>query len=209
MERWAEHYQELFSRENVVSDKAMQNTTPISTMEEFDAPPTIDELRKAIDALSCGKAPGRDAIPAKIVKAGKENSLLGHLHELLLQCWDEGTLPRDMRDVKIVTLYKNKSDRSDCNNYRRISLLSTVVKAFARIVLNHPQQFTDRVYPESQCGFRAKRSTIDMVFSVRQLQEKYREQRRPLYLTFIDLTKAFDLVSRTRLFTLLPRIGCP
>jgi hypothetical protein len=97
-------------------------------MEEFDAPPTIEELRKAFDALFCGKAPGSDAIPAKIVKAGKENSLLGHLHELLLQCWDEGTLPKDMWDVKIVTLYKNKSDRSDCNNYRRISLLSTVAR---------------------------------------------------------------------------------
>ena len=48
-----------------------------------------------------------------------------------------------------------------------------------------------------------------MVFSVRQLQEKCREQRQPLYLAFIDLTKAFDLVSRTGLFTLLQRVGCP
>ena len=63
--------------------------------------------------------------------------------------------------------------------------------------------------PESQCGFRAERSTIDMVFSLRQLQEKCREQRRPLYLAFIDLTKAFDLVSRNGLFALLERIGCP
>jgi len=48
-----------------------------------------------------------------------------------------------------------------------------------------------------------------MVFSVRQLQEKCREQKRPLFLAFIYLTKAFDLVSRTGLFTLLHRIGCP
>lgn len=48
-----------------------------------------------------------------------------------------------------------------------------------------------------------------MVFSVRQLQEKCREHRRPLYLAFIDLTKAFDLVSRTGLFALLERIGIP
>jgi hypothetical protein len=103
----------LFSRENVVIDKAMQNTIPISTMGEFDAPPTIDELRKAIDALSCGKAPSSDAIPAKTVKAGKENSLLRRLHELLLLCRDEGTLHKDLWDVKIVTLHKNKSDHSD------------------------------------------------------------------------------------------------
>ena len=114
-----------------------------------------------------------------------------------------------MRDARIVTLCKNKGNRSDCNNYREISLLSIVGKAFARVVLNRLQLLADRVYPESQCGFRAKRSTIDMVFSIRQLQEKCREQRRPLYLAFIDLTKAFDLVSRTGLFTLLLRIGCP
>ena len=47
-----------------------------------------------------------------------------------------------------------------------------------------------------------------MIFSVRQLQEKCREQQ-PLYLAFIDLTKAFDMVSRTGLFKLLEKIGCP
>ena len=114
-----------------------------------------------------------------------------------------------MRDAKIVTLYKNKGDRGDCNNFRGISLLSITGKVFARVVLNRLQKLAEKVYPESQCGFRASRSTIDMVFSVRQLQEKCREQRRPLYLAFIDLTKAFDLVSRTGLFALLQKIGCP
>ena len=48
-----------------------------------------------------------------------------------------------------------------------------------------------------------------MVFSLRQLQEKCREQRWPLYIAFIDLTKAFDLVSRDGLFRTLTKIGCP
>ena len=48
-----------------------------------------------------------------------------------------------------------------------------------------------------------------MVFSLRQLQEKCREQRHPLFVGFIDLTKAFDLVSRDGLFKILPKIGCP
>ena len=48
-----------------------------------------------------------------------------------------------------------------------------------------------------------------MVFSLRQLQEKCREQHQPLFIAFIDLTKAFDLVSREGLFKLLPIIGCP
>ena len=48
-----------------------------------------------------------------------------------------------------------------------------------------------------------------MVFTLRQLQEKCREQKRPLYLAFVDLTKAFDLVSRDGLFKVLKKIGCP
>ena len=50
-----------------------------------------------------------------------------------------------------------------------------------------------------------------MIFSLWQLQKKCREQRCPLYLglAFINLSKAFDLVSRSALFTLLLRIGCP
>ncbi|KAL1250633.1 hypothetical protein QQF64_018429 [Cirrhinus molitorella] len=48
-----------------------------------------------------------------------------------------------------------------------------------------------------------------MIFSLQQLQEKCREQQMPLYISFIDLTKAFDLVSRDVLFKILPKIGCP
>ena len=48
-----------------------------------------------------------------------------------------------------------------------------------------------------------------MVFSLRQLQEKCRKQQQPLFVAFIDLTKAFDLVSRDGLLKILPKIGCP
>ena len=109
----------------------------------------------------------------------KETSLLEHLHELLLQCWEEGSVPQDMCDANIITLYKNKGDRSDCNNYRGISLHSIVGKTFACVMLNRLQTLAECVYPEAQCGFRAQRSTIDMIFSLRQLQEKCREQTPP------------------------------
>ncbi len=66
-----------------------------------------------------------------------------------------------------------------------------------------------RIYTESQCGFLAGRSTIDMVFPIRQLQEKCHEQNKVLYLAFIDPTEAFDLVSRSGLFKILKKVECP
>ena len=128
---------------------------------------------------------------------------------ILQQCWKEKSVPQVMRDANIITLYKNKGDRSDCNNYRGISLLSIIGKVFARVILKRLQVLAEGIYPESQCGFRPQRSTIDMIFSLRQLQEKCREQRKPLYIAFIDLTKAFDLVSRDGLFRILEKLGCP
>ncbi|XP_063605235.1 uncharacterized protein LOC134780428 [Penaeus indicus] len=197
MKRWVEHYSELYSRETVVTDAALDATDDLPVMEELDQVPTLDELSKAIDMLPSGKAPGSDSIPAQVIKGGKP-ALLQPLYDLLCLCWKEGAVPQDMRDASIVTLFKNKGDRSDCNNYRGISLLSIVRKMFARILLTRLQKLAARVYPESQCGFRAGRSTTDIIFSVRQLQEECREQGRPLYLAFIDLTKAFDLVESNK-----------
>ena len=57
-------------------------------------------------------------------------------------------------------------------------------------------QVVDIVLPDSQCGFRRGRSTSDMIFVARLLQEKCREQSRDLYLAFTDLTKAFVTVNR-------------
>ncbi|XP_037774517.1 uncharacterized protein LOC119571144 [Penaeus monodon] len=71
----------------------------------------------------------------------------------------------------------NKGDRSNCNNYRGISLLSIMGKLYTHVVCL--QKLAGRVYPELQCGFQAERSTTDMLFSLRQLQEKCRENTSP------------------------------
>ena len=136
-----------------------------------------------------------------------KTTLLHSLHVVLCQCWQEGAVPQGMRNTKI-TLFKNKGERSDCNNYKGISLLSIIGNVFAKVLIRL-QKLVERVYPESQCGFRAGRSTKDMIFSLRQLQEKYRELQMPLYIALIDLTTAFDLVSRNDLFQILPKTGCP
>ena len=211
LERWVEHYLELYATQNIITDAALATIPDLPVMEELDTPPTEEELSKAINSLTSGKSPGSDSIPAEVLKSG-EPALLKPLQKLLCWCWKDTslrTLHQDMHNTTIVTLYKNKADRSNCNSYWTISLLSIVGKLFAHVALAHLQTLASHIYPESQCGFRAGWSTVDMVFSLHQLQEKCREQLMPLYLAFIDLTKAFDLVSRSRLFKLLQKMGCP
>ncbi|BHF75855.1 hypothetical protein SprV_0501895200 [Sparganum proliferum] len=80
-----------------------------------------------------------------------------------------------------------------------ISLLN-IAEIFARLLLNRLNNHLEQdLLPESQCGFRRHRGTTDMIFAVRQLQEKCQEMRTHLYSTFVDLTKVFDTVNRNEL----------
>ena len=63
--------------------------------------------------------------------------------------------------------------------------------------------------PEEQCGFRPHRSTTDIMFVVRRLQETGRKARVSLFMCFIDIHKAYDAVDRTLLWQVLNRIGVP
>ena len=141
--------------------------------------------------MTNGKAPRRDGISAETFKAFS-NEALQTFHGILASIWEMEVMPVDLRDVTIVALFKNKGTRADCGNYRGISLLSIAGKNLARIMLNKLiSSVAGKNLPESQCGFRRNRSTTDMIFTVRQIQEKCTEQNMCLYTVFVDLTKAF------------------
>ena len=123
---------------------------------------------------------------------------------------EEGCLPQELKDAWIVRLCKGKGDTFSCDNYRGISLLSIAGKILCKLILNRLNtHLLDEIVPESQCGFRKNRGTVDMIFCARQIQEKCKEQNKDLYILFVDLTKAFDTVSRPGLWRILPRIGIP
>ncbi len=89
--------------------------------------------------LRNNKAAGPDGIPAEILKAGGDD-LLQHLHALILKVWDKEAIPADLRDALVVILFK-KGDRTECENYKGISLLSTTGKILTRIFFKrlHPR----------------------------------------------------------------------
>ena len=149
----------------------------------------MEEMARAIAGLKDGKAPGGDGIPAEVWKHGGDH-LFSRLHQLITNAWETGSVPQAGKDASIVTIYK-KGDRTDCGNYRGISLLSIAGKIFARILPNRlSTHITPEVVSETQCGFRGNRSTVDMIFCLRQLQETCIEQDRPLYMVFLITQQA-------------------
>ena len=102
-------------------------------------------------------------------------AVLDKLQHLFTNCWEKGTIPQDLRDAVFVSLYKNKEEKSDCSNYRGITMVSIAGKILARVLLKRliPTIATEST-PEIQCGFRSNRGTADVIFVLRQIQEKRR-----------------------------------
>jgi len=209
LKRWAEHFDSILNRPSAVNNDAIDRLPQIAPNLALDTMPTEVELQKAISQLSSGKAPGSDNIPAEIYKHGGP-ALVRKLLQLLRLIWQQETVPQDFKDASVIHLYKRKGNRQDCNNHRGISLLSIAGKILARILLNRLMTHLEQGFlPESQCGFRKERGTADMVFAARQLQEKCQEQNLDLFSTYVDLTKAFDTVSREGLWRIMAKYGCP
>ena len=95
---------------------------------------------------------------SQLVYKHDEDAVLDLLQDLFTNCWEKGTLPEDLKDVVIVSLYKNKREKSDCSNYRGITLLSIAGKILAPALLNRLiPMIAQENTPESQCGFRSKK----------------------------------------------------
>ena len=110
------------------------------------------------------------------------------------------------------TSQKERSDRvRQLQALRGISLVALAGKILLKIITHRLSEYCERVgiLPEEQSGFRPNRSTTDMMFVIRRLQELARKKQIPLYVCFIDLTKAYDSVDRTLLWTVLARFGVP
>lgn len=113
-----------------------------------------------------------------------EVTVVEQLTMLSTSCWEREKVQQDLREAVIVSQHKNKGDR----------LIPIIV------VQN---------LSENQCGFRANSSKVVMIFVLRQLQEKCREQNMDLYAAFTDLTKPFDSVSRGGPWKILGKLCCP
>jgi hypothetical protein len=116
----------------------------IHTAEPLVPEPSALEFEMAIEKLKSHKSPGIDQIPAEFIKAGCR-TIRCAIHKLIIPIWNKEELPEGWKESIIVPIYK-KGDKTDCNNYKGISLLPTTYKILSNI--------------------RRNRSTILIIYSV-------------------------------------------
>ena len=170
LERLAEYLQNLLNKVHTTDPGFLDDLPTLPIIPKLDDPPSFDEVEKANLSLKDDKAAGPDNIPPEVIKYGGR-ALHRRLHNFILDCWSAKCLPQQWKNANIILVHKQKGDRAECGNSRGISLLSVAGKVLAKITLTRIlEHVVDLVLPESQCGFRCGRSTIDMIFVTWQLQ---------------------------------------
>ena len=140
---------------------------------------------------------------AELLKSGGE-TVIDWLTELMQEVWQTRKV---QQNATLIPLFKK--DRTQCNNYSEISLLSVSGKVLTLILLQRLHAIIDPQLLEAQCGFRKGRGTADQIWVVRQTVERATEYRILLFLCFVDLTKAYDSVNRQSMAAILKEYGVP
>ena len=173
-----------------------------SGIQQLEIPPFLtSEIRHAIQNLKSVKSPGEDGITNYVLKAIIE-PITPILTDLFNRILDIGVIPHEWEN-SIITLLFKKGDHSDIGNYRPISLLQTTYKVFTSIILKRLRYPLEQHQPREQAGFRARYSTMDHIFTLTQVIERYTEYNKQLYIAFIDYSKAFDSIHHISLWMAL------
>jgi hypothetical protein len=213
-EQWYTHFYEVFNdNSNEVSidddfDTYYDNQPPaIVTCDQLNNPITTHEIILAIKALKNEKAAGPDGLISEFYKHSTD-AILPFLLELFNNIFDKSTFPDDWSMAVLHPLHK-KGDIKHPDNYRGISLLNIGSKLYSFILNKRLNKWiqVNNIIGEEQAGFREKRCTADHVFTLVACVQKQLLRHRKLYVAFIDFRKAFDTVSRDKLWKILNNNG--
>ena len=106
----------------------------------------------------------------------------------------------------IVFMIFKRGSRSCADNYRGISVINAIAKVHD-MVLCHRLSLWFAPHRE-QAGAQSSRGCVEHIAALRLLTDVAGRRKRKLFVTFVDFSKAYDLVPRDKLFIILKRLGC-
>ena len=143
-----------------------------------------------IERLDPEKAPPIESIPARVVK---ENSdlLLPHLVSTYNSSISESDFPNELKAGDISSLCK-KGDVFSKNNFRPITVLSSVSKIFGRLMYEYIMPFVECFLSPLLCGFRKGYNTQHALLNFLETCKIAMDNGGVAGALLMDLSKAFD-----------------
>lgn len=204
LNKWKSHFQNLLGKQPNVSNKPIEMNPAQQELDIKTGPFNENELELVLKKLKNKKAAGLDNIPPEVWKTGKFNDLLLYFcNEVYkgntIQAWTEGC----------ILPFPKKGDLSQTSNYRGITLTSIAAKVYNGLLLHRIQPEIEKILRRNQNGFRRSRSTVSQILTIRRIIEGVKARQLPATLLFVDFSKAFDSIHRTKMEKILLAYGIP
>ena len=210
-ERIREHYCDLLNQRSTLPDNIedfLPTQCPIiwELQDQF----TIPEVQKSASRMYDNKGLGIDRLAIEVIKYLGSLSIFGWFVYLANKCMELSFVPSEWKDVIITPIFK-KGDIKNLDNYRGISLISHYGKLLEKLIEARLYEVAERVgwFPESQNGFRVKRSTVHSIFVSRLVSSLCIENNINCCKAYIDFVKAYDKVNQSLMWIILSRLGVP
>ena len=183
------------------------NNEFVIMFEELNINFSHTDIMKSIKQLKTNKSGGPDMLINEFFIHGK-TILAPTLCNLFNKIFESGVFPEEWTEDYIIPLHR-KGNLNDVENYRGITLLSTLGKLFTRVINNRLSEWSEKYFVliEAQAGFRANMSTVDDIFVLHGLISHILNNGKRLYCAFVDFAKAFDYVVRENVWYKLIKIG--
>ena len=168
---------------------------------------TPEVVSKIIDNLKLNTAVGLDNIGPKMIKDLK-HVLSNTLADLINKSFEEGIFPQCLKAAIITPIFK-EGDKEQINNYRPISVLTTISKIFERVVSDQLSQFLEinKIISKYQHAYRKKHSSITCLFEILNLIYRCIDEKKYVAIASLDLSKAFDSIDHHLLLEKLKMTG--
>ena len=196
-EQWKNHYSSILN--SVPPGRHYKGITEfLESTTYYKETLTAIGVKNAIADLKLGKASGLDTLSAEHFRYASNR-----ISVLLSLCFNamliHSYVPKAFSDTVLVPIIKNKKgDITDIDNYRPIAITSVASKVFEKIILSRIQ---DSLYTnDNQFSYKVKHSTEMCIFTLKSIVDYYISSSSPVYLCYIDASKAFDRINYWNLF---------
>ena len=166
----------------------------------------VERVLCTMNYMEIGKASGPCGVAIELFKAGGDKcskSFTNIFNYILLK----DKLPEEWMLSSLVSIFKGKGDPLNPNSYRGTKLLEHAFKLYKKVLDGHLHEVVD--IDKMQYGFLPGRGTVDAVFVLRRLSEKFRAKNKKLFFRFVDLENSFDWVPREVIHFALSQKGVP
>ena len=158
-----------------------------------------------VKSLKTAKVVGDDIIYAEALKLGSP-VLIKHLCVLFNMCLGCGYLPKDLLQIRLCPIVKDKAGDVSCSdNYRLVAIVSALSKLFESVLLTYLK--TCIPVSETQFRFRKGYSTDICKDVLKETVNTFCDNGSYVFKCFVDLSKAFDTVNFWKLHSELEERG--